>query len=998
MRARCRIALGIAAIATSVFAGVEFTRTESGALPVGNRSRKLGKTLIFAERQIYGPGVNVLHEWQDRPLFHDSGLRANTAEMSGFKRGFFRDVDILQSAGFDGFGAIAHHHVNEDHLRLLKIHPKPGYLQMPIICPSMGGVDFNEGVFDAPGFKAVYEREKRYLIACAKSPYTLRIDGKVVVWTYGGDEAAMLAWAKRMREDPDLPPFVLMGQMPFMDMYTEYSSRNAQLRGKGSKKVAIQEEKVAAYRSKVKELAALTGGLQVWCVNRRRDWDGEYPVVTEATPIYRDYIAPTLERVVAMPGCEDILVGAYLRQGYINKFQGTTDGQYGTATLRAYLDEISALNPDILMCFEWNEQNENTFFQPTVAHARTWARILAFYRSRLDGMPPQPMPGDDVTVPNLIVSVRQALKLGEPYHLELLYLPDGTCKETIVAQIVLKDDCGRVVSVLPEERIPPDALKAIDYRIASEQLTGCLSVTPELTVRGCNRERKFTGFDSTRIRPTRALDYLYSHCPLRDMFTPKQATLLVEAAGEDRVYRIKAEVSADEELAQVEVLDGLEEVAAADSDNWFDNEAYALFRMKIETVVPELFGAGDSRNEKGIATFENAPHAQLRESGLMWETFGNYGPTAGGIRVNLRMCERPGCFFVRVPRAEIANARMRMDFPRIGRIDVNLEQVETMGRIDHDAGRTVTVSCERLDDLADIPKPLGVRAAGFSRKVRSMRRFPQFQLRAITKSGRVYRSAIQHPIRPALENVPLRVFSESVRRPVIVSVPRDSVPTYDYSFSPAHGTLISSGWDRSGDGTLGGGSISGMPMARAKVLGKLPNDFGGATAAKLVQENGEWMLSFDKGSYFIVPKEVVPGAAEFALDFEFRPRTVDDQVLLRSSNSNAADEGLQLLIKNGTLHVSYYGIHFYRPPDFDTKAQLVPGKWNSVRIVRRFERIECIVNGVKTSFPWDRRARHFSGCVFGSNVQPNNTCPTGIRPFAGELRRFKVSHLLSEDR
>ena len=245
-----------------------------------------------------------------------------------------------------------------------------------------------------------------------------------------------------------------------------------------------------------------------------------------------------------------------------------------------------------------------------------------------------------------------------------------------------------------------------------------------------------------------------------------------------------------------------------------------------------------------------------------------------------------------------------------------------------------------------------------------------------------------------MERTSLRVFSETVRRPLSVSVPSESIPIYDYAFDPTFGALVRCGWESSGDGTLGGGSAAGMPMARAKVLGKLPQGFGGSTAARWIRENGEWLMSFGNGSYFILPKEVIPGAAEFALDFEFRPQTVEDQVVLRSSNSHAADEGLQLLVKGGTLHISYYGVHFYRPPDFDTKAKLVRGEWNRVRLVRRFDRIDCEVNGVRTSFPWDRRARHFSGHVFGANVQPNETCPKGIRPFAGELRRFKVSHLI----
>ena len=984
----------VVALVSAAFAEISWTRTETGAAPVGNRPRKLKKTWIFAQRQIYGPGVNVLHKWPDRPLFHDSSLRDNLPGMTGFHRGFFRDVDILRSVGLDGFGAISYHDVNERHLQLLESNPKPGYWQMPVICPSLGGVDFGEGVFEAPGFKAVYEREKKFLLESAKSPYAPRVDGKVVVWTYGGNEEAILAWSRRMRADRDLPPFVMMAQMPFMDMYNEYGFAASTGRLESGRPRLISAEKVAAYREKVRELAALTGGLQLWCVNRRRDWDGEYPVVTEATPIYRDYVAPVLEDVAALPENRDLLVGAYLRQGYVNKFVGTTDGEYGTATLRAYLDEISRVNPDVLMCFEWNEENENTHFQPTVAHAKTWARILAYYRSRLDREAPRPMPGDDTTVPNLVLSARQALKLGEPYHLELLYLPDGSSEKEIFAQVLLQDEDGNAMVKFPMERIATDELKAIDYRIASEQFAGHLSVTPILAVRSGGETRRFTGFDSTRLRPTRALDYLYAHVPLRDLLKPEEASFDVRPTEEAGVYRIEANVNAREELAQVEVLDGLEEVAAADAENWFDGEAFALFRVGVTTGVPELFGK--AADERGVASFENAPNACLRESGMMWETFGVYGPTAGGTVVNLHVSSGKGTFFVRVPRAELAKARLVLKFPRLGEIRADLAKVEALGRLDQDVGKTVTFQWERLDDLADIPRPLGTCAAKLSRLVRSQSRFPQFQLRAVARSGRVYRSALRQPIRPKGDFVPVDVFSETARRPETVRVRRDALPVYDYAFDPTCSVRVCCGWERSGDGSLGGGGNYGMPMSRAKVLGKLPADFAGSTTARWTREGDGWILTFEKGEAFVIPPEVIPGAAEFALEFDFRPRTLEDQVVLRSSNSERPDEAMQLLVRNGTLRLSYYGIHFYRPPDFDTKARLVAGEWNRVRIVRRLDRFECEVNGERTTFPWDRRARHFSGYVFGSNVQPNETCPKGMKAFAGDLRRFKVTHAAAE--
>lgn len=238
----------------------------------------------------------------------------------------------------------------------------------------------------------------------------------------------------------------------------------------------------------------------------------------------------------------------------------------------------------------------------------------------------------------------------------------------------------------------------------------------------------------------------------------------------------------------------------------------------------------------------------------------------------------------------------------------------------------------------------------------------------------------------------MRVFSETAHRVVEVLVPESTVPKFDYAFNPKYGQILKCGWEDQFDAQLGGGTTPGMPMALASIYGKLPKCFDGPAGARWVRGTSGWELEFENGSYLTLPQEVIPMAAEFSLEFEIMPRTAEDQVLWRSSNTESGDVGLQVLMKGETLHISYYGIHYYNPPDFDTKAKLGHGRWNKIRIDRRYDRFDCEVNGQKASFPWDRRARSFSGMIFGANIKPNETVKEGILPFAGRMRSLRISH------
>ena len=483
--------------------GFGFVRTESRSAKPGNRPRRLSRTLMFAQRQPYELSQNMLHRYTDRPLFADPGLRA-----AGSAAAFLCDIGVLKDCGLDGFGSLDYFPVHLSQLRMLEAQKEQiaGYSQM-IVLPGYSPLDRFESVKDM-------------ILTASKSRYTTRLDGKLLLWIYGGGAEAHRKWAEKLESDPQIPDFVLVGDMPFLDFHNAWNN------GQPS------DEAVDRSRAEIASAADVLGGFQLWCSDCTMDYAGEYGWSTIPAMDYRRHLLPTALEVLGRPGFQDKLLGAYIRNGYVNPFTGVVYKEDGTARLRGYLDEILPANPDVLMLFEWNEANENTHFQPTVAHGRTWARILAYYRALLDHEPLKPRANDDPAIPNVIVSNRRSLKLGEPYHLELLYLPDGDDAAELKMRATLKGAGGRMIGRFPLERTDGKGLIAFSYRVPSESFAqeDAVFVELETDYRGVRKE--WTGFGATSLSATTCRDYLYVHAPLREMLRPDAVSFDVKRVAE----------------------------------------------------------------------------------------------------------------------------------------------------------------------------------------------------------------------------------------------------------------------------------------------------------------------------------------------------------------------------------------------------------------------------------------------------------------------------------
>ena len=95
------------------------------------------------------------------------------------------------------------------------------------------------------------------------------------------------------------------------------------------------------------------------------------------------------------------------------------------------------------------------------------------------------------------------------------------------------------------------------------------------------------------------------------------------------------------------------------------------------------------------------------------------------------------------------------------------------------------------------------------------------------------------------------------------------------------------------------------------------------------------------------------------------------------------------------MRVSHFGILLV-PRHFDTKLPLKAGEWNAIRLVKRYEKLFCTVNGQTKAFPYDRRPIRFAGAIFGGETQPGPGVPPDAASFKGLLRALRVRHFVED--
>jgi hypothetical protein len=929
---------------------IQYQRSEfTSPLKIGKRLKAVKKTMIYARIQPYDLYSNYLHRWIDRPLFLSRELR-NYPDRT--RRSFIKDIELVKKYDIDGFTMLGNAYKNRyrNYLGIVKKAKPKGFSFMPGL--AWCGVPYKQ-----------YLENARLGL---RSKYSPRINGKVPFFSYG---SMPLANIENIRE---------------------------KLAKDGCKNLLLFDDFCLNYNKPVKHLENTTreiqrklnvvDGLVMTNYHMDRNPLEDYTLTKK---FYFDldekYFAPLLEKVYGESRNKGKLLGFNIRHGYIGHMSGTNEAEMGTAQLRQAMDTALLFNPDIISLVEWNEANENTSFQPTIYNSNALQRIIRFYACKLKKLPLRSITGDDLDLPNLIVSSRQVLALGEKYRIELLNVPDSEKNEKYKVQLILKNQNNKVIKTFPTDSFKTNNLTAITYTIPTEQLAAEQAVIPELIITNTTGKKiKLNNLQYSRLTPSVCWNFKEVRQPIRDMLFPAKSKFTAFKRKTDGSYQVNAEINTKEPLASVEVLDNENEVFAVDNVKEFDLDHNYLFSVSFSTKKSGL--RNTTIKIPGVNDFTFKPWS------YPYAGFGKMVKKADSVRGKLLFFGHGAKILLAVPKkAEDAVIKFAVD--GLGKFEFPVKKILAKGKLGMELPHFTFVKVERMNKLADHPVDLNSISEKFSVTLTPEFQTQCFQLRAVTKSGKIYRS---RPIFPDIykgKQEAVNVFSASQGKAVTLSVPSEKIIDINYNFTPQYGDILRAQGQPSFDGTLGAGFNYIAPMR----YGYLPKN-AKTTSPRWFKHNNYWSLKFDGiGNYLIFPAETLPHGS-FTMEFDCKTDSTKNQALFRH-NSHRPGSLLTYIIDGKlkaefvSMGINYLGKYNKLPMDIPFPCN----RWNKVKIKYDLHNITFTVNDKSTTQPFKLRASKPTSAIFGGfSSSDRDLRGKNLNFFSGELRSLRIRHNASK--
>lgn len=953
-------------------ADLQYSRYEEKPnFKVLRQKRATKQPYFFAQIQSYRIVENYLHYWIDRPLFHDSSLR----NKQSYPNSFLHNVEILKDYEINGFVSLSNALIKmyEEHLQALdKTNPPSGFRYL---YGAMYAADYNP---TNPNEKWKELYVKSYQMA-ENSPYTLKINGKIPIWAYNSQllKPKVLKETTRILYEKSSTEALIFAEISDSKLQTLYLEN-----GK------LSDGQVALLRKMMEDLLDECGGIIVKPVINMTDPKGDYTGKASVSGYYRDYLIPLLLELLGQPRYQEKMIGAYVSKGYINHLSGNNAGEYGTYRFRLFMDELFLINPDFVVFFEWNEANENTHFQPTVNDAKTMQRLIKFYARKMRGQLPVPNSGDDLSVPNLVFSSRQVLRLGDILRYELLNIPDSNSDSKYQVQLVIRNFEGEILKEFPEETFKIAEMKAVSFEIPTEQLSEQVLILPELRVTNSEGKKFLFSMQYNRLHPSVCWNYKEVMQPLRDMLQ-FSSDFEVNITNTRKTYDISGQIKSPETLRQVEILDNESEVFAVDREKQYDPQnniilqgsltAFTISTRKIIFEVLDATGWQWFRDCYRYKSDEADP--QVTDNKV---TVPNY-------QIHYYY-QNP--FIITIPKNATQNAVLKIDIAGIGRYSIKISELQTLGKVAKAFDGNTRLDLSIVKNLVDIPVPLLQKQVKFATHLESENRFPIYQLRAISNSGKIYRSRPVMPIQPSGEPVEHNVFSVAKKQAQTVMIAKDRIPELNYLFDGSYGAILRNSWEPFFDAQLGGGFTYLEPFNRPR-----PNLLAIPKRKFLhpgwKDSDGTKVLEFDGlANYINFPRETLPYGS-FTLEFEIKPEGDEAQVLFRNFSYHWGS--LNLYRRQGKLEASfsYRNGEISNPAaveNFKPELEIPTGKWSKITVCYNLKTLKFTVNEKTCQYPFNERGVFFKPSVFGGHTLPVREAGRDAHFFKGLLRSLRIYH------
>lgn len=982
-------------------AGVQDSPEWKRELDSAPRELKTGRTLVFSRAQLkYGLGGSYMSRWVDRPLFIDPEIPVDPKFEGALSFAeYVRIQQTLKQYGLDGFS----------------FFPETSGRAYTYAKTDRSPVqDFRLLSEIFPNGRSAPSRRMEIIGQALECRHSLFIDGKLVLTSYGGDNAKPEYWKNLFDElrnkygDKFIFICDISRKLPgggLLDLAAKYREGNISLKD------------IAAIKEYLRSYLRATDGIYIAAASMMNNGQREF-----YTDYYRDFLAKLYKSVVSEPEFKDKYFALSAAVGHENCTAiGYIMSHNGTKTLRNSFESALAASPDIIVIPEWDEQNENTSLRPTVYNSLSSMRIMRHYMGRLKNEPLGPIPGDDLNIPNLIISYRKMLCLGEKISIELLNVPDAAQpiqetgwfkilqkrlarllggpgskqKNNYTVKLALKDIAGRTVKEFPAEVFNAAELQDHTITVPSEEFARHQVLIPSLSIEFKGQKLAYEeGLHYIALRSTWNWDYKWVKQPLRDLLVPAKAVFNQIENPDGLLKSFSGEIVAPEDLSYVSVLDNDDVIYVAQGDaktGIREDNSNKVISFRFQSMQkPKTFLGGQISVANAIGKWREVDDKSLKiEGGTL--VFSNYSMSAGW----------PRQFYVSIPAGDVEKASLDISLPGIytGKMPVKKIIDEQAFAISGEKG--LCLSINRFIREIEFPRHLKQKRVSFKADLIPDLKTSVIHMEAITQSGKTYRSK---PILIHQENMQTNkkeiiVFSDTKVQPVRIEVDAARVPVLDYHFTPEHGSALICDEGRAFWGILGGfvpqvtlrggaESGGGNPFVQESYP---PNAV--KSCPDWVKEDDACSLSFDgKGTFAVLPQGVIPRRAAFEISMQIMPAEVNKRQFIIGNRDHYPGSLGSVYLENGFLKASEFlhaKVDFEETPAgnyriMDSGIKIPAGQWSSIKITYDQENLSFEVNGQKSKkFKCAGPGLYDTLSVIGG---------FGENWFKGKIKNLKITH------
>lgn len=938
-------------------------------VPEVTRPRLTDKTYLFSRTQLkYGlQKTDYLRRWIDQPLFVDPALEDGNGTSNSYPS-FVKMQHLALETGLDGFAFFPETSGRYRAYDYAKRSNLPGFSLLNELTPSDGPTSKDDVV--------------KMALDC---PQSLRIGGKLVFTSYRADAQTPEYWQKvlsgfRAKYGDQFIFIPTVDRWDGQSLYTWRDKYHAN---------TVTAQDIVAIKDYLRKWARATDGLYYASAAAFQNEDHTFDA-----DFYKNFVIRIMKSVLAEPEFKDKYFGLSAVVGHENSTRvGVTLSSNATKSLRQSMDAVVAANPDIINIPEWDEQNENTSLRPTVYNGTSSMRIMRYYAAKLNGQKLAPIPGDNQAIPNLIISYRKTLVVGNKLEVELLNVPDSPKSTSYSVTLNLETSGGKNVYTSPVQNFDGEHMQDHTIAIPSETLAQYQVLLPKLEISSADGESTFSaGLHYIDLRSTWSWDFKWIKEPLRDLMLGTNVLFQVNGKRSNGTLTATADFKTSEPLARVQLLDNDDVIYEYSKDDpWREDADHVVLSFAWQSMETR----SDKHQLKGSITLQNA--------NAHWSAFGGYAmpqhkvSDEASISLDGQLTYSwPQQIFLSMPRAQAADAVLDIKMPGIfeGNIPVQMILDQSIYGLPGPRGFNFVISrYVRQDEMQPL---LNTNSAQFSVPVLPDLPSSVLHVQAIGVSGHLYRSG---PIMLG-SNLPdqetITTFSDTQNAPVQSQVQKVRVPDIKYQFNPQHGSILVTDAGRPFWGILGGfstlatargGGESGDGTPFVRFANDYPKDVTQSAPTWIKLDDGSFALQFDgKGTFIALPQGVIPQRAAYTISMDIKPDTAMGKQLI-IANRNYYTGSISVFTEDGKLKASYAGPNS-SGADLDSGLTLPAGKWSHLVIRYDQANITFEVDG--------KSGKILSAKGPGLYTTASVVGGFGKDWFEGEMKSLEIKHSIND--